>query len=84
MSTDTLDELDLFQRYLQRLRAGGECRMSLDECVADFRLYQQELERCREEIREALESSARGESEPWDPEETKRRIRERFPARSDG
>jgi hypothetical protein len=78
MSTDTLSELDQFQHYLDRLRASGDCRMSLDECVADFRLYQEELERCRAAVREALESSARGEGEAWDLEEMLRRGRERL------
>jgi hypothetical protein len=78
MSTDTLTELDEFQRFLERLRSRGEGHMSLDECVTEFRLYQEELRRCREEIRPALESSLRGETTPWDPEETKRRGRERL------
>jgi hypothetical protein len=76
MSPDTLSELDQFQHYLERLRASGNSRLSLDECVADFRLYQEELACCRAAVREALESSARGEGEPWDPEEMKRRIRQ--------
>jgi hypothetical protein len=80
MSTETLTELDEFQRYLERLRSHGEGHMSLDECVTEFRLYQEELRRCREEIRPALESSLRGESTPWDPEEMKQRIRERYEA----
>ena len=79
MSTVTSSELDQFQKFLERLRADGNCRLSLDECVTEFRLYQEELERCREAIRPALEASLRGESTPWDPEEMKRRIREWCP-----
>ena len=78
MSTDTLTELDEFQRFLERLRSSDDCRLSLDECVSEFRKYQEELARCREAVRPALESSLRGEGIPWDPEETIRRGRERL------
>jgi len=78
MSTETLTELDEFQRFVDRLRATGDCRLSLDECVREFRLYQEQLQRCREEIRPALEASLRGEGSPWNPEETIRRGRERL------
>lgn len=39
------------------------------------------IEHCRETIRPALEASLRGESEPLDMEDIKRRGRERFEER---
>lgn len=61
-------ELEEFRRYLDKLMARGIGNVSVDAALAEFRLYQDELSRLREELRPALERDDRGEdaSIPWD------------------
>lgn len=71
MSTETtktavLTDLELLHRFIERKLANGCRKMPVDECLAEFREYTEELERCREAIRPALEASLRGESKPFD------------------
>ena len=74
MSTVTVSELEAFHQFLGERLKSGRCKCSVEESVHEFRAYQRELERLREEIRPALERSLRGESKPFDPEELKGRI----------
>lgn len=83
MATDVqeITELELLHRFIGEELVAGRRRRTVDECLAEFRQYQRELERLREEIRPALERSLRGESPPFDVEEIKRRVRERLAGR---
>ena len=76
MATDTapLTELELLHRFIAERLANGGRHMTADQCLAEFREYQRELEKCREEIRPALERSLRGETKPFDPEALKGRV----------
>lgn len=70
-----LQEFHLFiGRYLQNSANG----LTVDNSVAEFRAYQEELERCREAIRPALEASLRGESEPLNMQEIIDRVTDRL------
>ena len=69
-------------RFIGQLLENGGVATTVEDSVAEFRAYQEELERCREAIRPALESSLRGESTPLDMEDVKRRGRERFEQRT--
>jgi hypothetical protein len=71
-------ELEEFHQFIGRHLKNGGTGLTVDRSVAEFRAYQEELERCREAVRPALEASLRGESEPLDMEDIKRRGRERF------
>jgi hypothetical protein len=75
---DQQTELQEFHRFIGRYLQNGANGLTVDNSVAEFRAYREELERCREAIRPALEASLRGESEPLDMEDVKRRGRKRF------
>jgi hypothetical protein len=57
-------ELEEFHQFIGRHLKNGGTGLTVDRSVAEFRAYQEELERCREAIRPALEASLRGESTP--------------------
>ena len=78
IDTATLTDLELLHRFIGEQLARGGRRTAVDDCLAEFREYLREVERCREEIRPALEQSLRGETKPFDPEEVIRRNRERL------
>ena len=80
MATDleTQTDLEAFHKFIGELLKKGKRKLPVEESRADFREYQQELERLREEIRPALERSLRGESKPFDPEDIIRRAKERL------
>lgn len=77
MVTDTtgaLTDLELLHRFIGDQIANGGRRTPVDRCLAEFREYLREVERCREGIRPALERSLRGETPPFDPEALKVRV----------
>jgi hypothetical protein len=76
MSTQiaSLSELELLQLFIEKRLAAGDRKTPIDECLAEFRLWREDLERVREEIRPALESSLRGETRPFDLEALKARV----------
>ena len=80
MATDleTQTELEAFHKYVGELLKKGKRKMTAEESLADFREYQKELERLREELRPALERAARGEGKEIDVEDILRRGRERL------
>ena len=80
MATDvtSVTELELFHRFVSERLANGGRQPSVEQCLAEFREYQRDVNRLREEIGPALESSLRGESRPFDVEGIKRRGRERL------
>jgi len=78
MSTEMPSELELFQQYVSDRLASGPGDNTLDETIAGFRAYQQQLDDLRDKVREATDESARGESGAFDAEASKRRLRERL------
>jgi hypothetical protein len=76
MATDleTQTDLEAFHKFIGELLKKGKRNLPVAESLVVFREYQQELERLREEIRPALEQSARGESEPLDIEKLKTEV----------
>lgn len=76
MSTQiaSMSELELLQMFIAKRLAAGGRKTPIDECLAEFRLWREDLERVREEIRPALESSLRGETKPFDVEAIKGRV----------
>jgi len=81
MATQLPNELESFHQFLSEQLEHGEVELSPEESVKAFRAYQRDLERCREEIRPALERSLRGESQPLDAEELKTRVTQRLAER---
>lgn len=78
MATDLRCELEEFHRYLGKELERRSGATSIEEAVAEFRAYQDELERCREAIRPALEASLRGESTLFSVEEVMEVVRRRL------
>jgi hypothetical protein len=79
-SSETLTDAELVYQYLGKLMAKGGREKPVDWLLAELAAYYRELERMRALIREAEESSARGESGPLDLEDVIRRGRERMAA----
>ena len=80
MSTDNpadFTQAELLYHYLGERIAKGERDAPVQNLLDDFQQYCQELDKLRSMIREAEESSARGESGPLDVEDVIRRGRER-------
>ena len=71
---ETQTDLEAFHKFVGELLKKGKRKLPVDESLVVFRQYQQELERLREEIRPALEQSARGESEPLDIQKLKTEV----------
>ncbi|MCH7987604.1 MAG: hypothetical protein IID46_00480 [Planctomycetes bacterium] len=67
-------DLEAFHKYVGELLKKGKRKMTVEDSLAGFREYQKDLDRLREEIRPALEQSARGESEPLDIEKLKTEV----------
>jgi hypothetical protein len=76
----TLTDPELLHQYLGRRLDNGGRNEPLDRLLADFAEYRRQLEKLRGMVREAEESSARGESRPLDVEDVIRRGRERMAA----
>ena len=74
---DITQELHAFQQFVAARYPQGH-KIKIETCLERFRVYQEQRERCREEIRPALEASLRGESKPVDPEDLKERVRKRL------
>src|SRR5437879_3945577 len=79
MATDTSSELVVFHRFLGDQIAIGCVDLSPEESVEVFRAYQRDLERLRDDLKPAIDRFERGEPAiPLDPEDVKRRGRERL------
>lgn len=81
MATELPSELKSFHWFLTEQLRRGDVSLSPEQSVEAFRAYQRDLERCREDIRPALERSVRGQSEPLDIEELKERVTKRLAAK---
>ena len=69
MSTDAktkLTEPELLHLFLERRIAKGERKGSLDEVMAEYAKWREQVERVRQMVREAEESSALYGSSPLD------------------
>ena len=66
MSTTQFTERDAFNAYIESRWGGNLNGMSLEEALLEFRAYQRELADARHKVREAIDSSDRGESHPLD------------------
>ncbi|MGH3452746.1 MAG: hypothetical protein ACRDQW_19010 [Haloechinothrix sp.] len=64
--TAEMTELELLHRFVAEQLAHGGRKMTVEECLAEFREYREKLEWMREAVRPALERSRRGESKPFD------------------
>lgn len=80
-ATDLQADLEDFVRFLSRELERGKVAFSVEQSVEEFRLYQLERDRLREEIRPALERSRRGESLPMDIEAMKAEVTRRLAAK---
>ncbi len=83
MATDSSlpqTDIELLYQYLGRRLENGGREASIEAILAEFAEYRRELEEVRTKVREAIESSARGESGPLDLEDVIRRGRERLAA----
>ena len=68
-----------FEDFATYVRSrNGSAPLTLEECVEDFREYQRQLADLKVKLREAEESSARGESRPLDIEDVIRRGKKRL------
>ena len=66
MATDN-SELESFQDFLSR-KQNGRSFTGLDEAVREFRSYQQELKKARNEVK-GIDQAERGECQPLDIDE---------------
>ena len=67
MATDTTqstDELDAFQRYINERHNGSLNGHTVDEAIAEFREHQRQLADLREKVRESEESAEREGTQP--------------------
>jgi len=80
-ATDVRADLEDFVRFLTRKLERGKANFAVEQSVEEFRLYQAERDRLREEIRPALERSRRGESLPLDVEAMKAEVTRRLAAK---
>ncbi len=75
-----MTEAELLHQYLGRRLSKGKLNLPLDQLMAEYAEYRRELDAFRATLREAEESSARGESKPLDVDDIIRRGRERLAA----
>jgi hypothetical protein len=78
--TKTLTDTELVHQYLGKLIANGGRDKPVKWLLSEGAAYYRELQKLRAMLREAEESSARGESGPFDVEDIIRRGRERMAA----
>jgi hypothetical protein len=79
-SSKTQTDAELVYQHFGKLLANGGKNTPVDRLLADLAEYYRQLEKVRAMIREAEESSARGESKPLDVDDVIRRGRERMAA----
>ena len=78
MATDLQNEFEAFHRFVGEKLQNRTSSMSLEEALQEFRAYQSDLERFRQETRQSLEESAAGESSPLDIDDVIERGRRRL------
>jgi hypothetical protein len=75
MSTSALTEIESFHRFLGEAIQNGARHLTIDESVAEFRAYQEELRRFNKPLQESVEQARRGEARPLDVDTLKDEIR---------
>jgi hypothetical protein len=78
MATDLRGELEAFHRFIGDKLGSGGSPISLEHALQEFRAYQRDLRRFREDTQQSLEESARGESSPLDIDDVVERGRLRL------
>ncbi len=78
---DAHTELEEFHRWLSEHLARGKPKFTVAQSVAEFRIYQEERDRLREELREAIERCDRGEVIEWNLEEAEAELMRRLAAK---
>jgi len=78
MVVNTPNEVELLQDFLAERTANGNGPSTIDEALDQFAKYQAELADLKGKLREAEEQSDQGKTGPFDPEATKRAVRERL------
>jgi hypothetical protein len=66
MATDLQNDFQDFQRFIGDKMHVGESAISLEQALEEFRAYQRDRERFKNNTRQSFEESARGESTPLD------------------
>ena len=78
MATDLQDDFRDFQRFLGDKLDGSDSALSLEQALREFRAYQRDLQQFKNDTRQALEESARGESSPLDIDDVLERGKQRL------
>ena len=78
MATDQQNDFQDFQRFLGDKLDGGDSVISLEQALREFRAYQRDLQQFKNDTRQALEESARGESSPLDIDDVLERGKQRL------
>lgn len=78
MATDLQNEFQDFQRFIGDKMDVGDSTISLEQALQKFRAYQRDLERFKNDTRQSLEESARGEATPLDIGDVLERGRQRL------
>ena len=78
MATELQNELQDFQRFLDGKLEVSNSTMSLEQALQEFRAYQRDLQQFKDDTRQSLDESARGESSPLDVEDVIERGKQRL------
>ena len=78
IATDLKNDFQDFQRFIGDKMDVGDSAISLEQALAEFRAYQRDLERFKNDTRQSLQESARGESTPLDIDDVLERGRQRL------
>jgi hypothetical protein len=78
---ETQTELEEFHRWLGERLAKGKPKFTLDQSLNEFRIYREQRDRLREELREAIERCDRGEVIEWNLEEAEAELMRRLAAK---
>ena len=68
MATETLNDREAFNRFLDEHYGGNMNGHTLEEALADFRAYQKQRTAVRSKVQRSIEASDRGETKPLDDE----------------
>ena len=78
MSTDLPIDFQDFQRFIGEKLNVGNSAISLEQALDQFRAYQSDLQKFKNDTRESLEESARSESSPLNVDDVLERGKQRL------
>ena len=78
MASNLQNDFQDFQRFIGDKLDVGNSPTSLEEALREFRAYQRDLQRFKEDTRQSLEESARGESSPLEIDDVLKRGKQRL------